>query len=175
MRYHKTSQLEKTPESIMMVAKELASSLSIPIKNGTISQEERDNLDEITLIALPNAINLTLNGQIFEPNKSKPNDNVVPLIEEISENLKKYPQLIIQVTGHTDKEESGVHQDLSNDRALNIAEMFYTLELPHEIFAKGCADEKPLFSKKADNKTLSNARVEIYLYADKEQMKDYCH
>lgn len=160
---------------ITQVSKELSQNLSIPLHEKGFDQNQTSTLDEVTLIKVDSALCLILNGKIFQENAADPIENAIYIVQEITEILKKYPNIIIQVTGHTDKdEESEDHQDLSDNRAITIAEILYKLEAKNETYAKGCSDKKPLFlDKKIDNE-LSNARVEIYLYANKEKMVDRC-
>ncbi len=182
---HKTTQTTRTQNDmsaftvgdyeIGQVSKELSKNLAIPIHQKYFDQNNNSTLDEVTLINVDNALCLILNGNIFQENKATPVENAVYIVQEITDILKKYPHIIIQVTGHTDKDEkSENHQDLSDNRAITIAEILYKLEAKNETFAKGCADKKPLFSANSSDKELSNARVEIYLYANKEKMIDHC-
>jgi len=160
---------------ITQVSKELSQNLSIPLHEKGFDQNHTSTLDEVTLIKVDNALCLILNGKIFQENSASPIENAIYIVEEITDILKKYPHIIIQVTGHTDKhEDSENHQDLSDNRAITIAEILYKLEAKNDTFAKGCSDKKPLFSDKETDDALSNARVEIYLYANKEKMIDRC-
>jgi len=160
---------------IGQVAKELSKNLAIPLYQESFDQNHSTSLDEVTLIKVDNALCLILNGKIFQENGAEPIENAVYIVQEITDILKKYPHIIIQVTGHTDKnEKSKDHQDLSDNRAITIAEILYKLEAKHETYAKGCADKKPLFHNQDTDQELSNARVEIYLYSDKDKMLDHC-
>ncbi len=160
---------------ISQVTKELSQSLSIPLYEKNYNTKQRTPLDEVTLIKVDGALCIILNGKIFQKNKAIPIDNAVYIVQEITEIIKKYPHVIIQVTGHTDaREETKKHQDLSDNRAISIAEILYKLDAKNETYAKGCADKKPLFHHIDDADELSNARVEIYLYANKEKMVDRC-
>jgi len=160
---------------ITQVAKELSTKLSIPLHQKKLDTNQSKTLDEVTLIKVDNALCLILNGKIFQENRADPIENALYIVQEITDILKKYPHIIIQVTGHTDKnEKSEHHQDLSDNRAITIAEILYKLEAKNETYAKGCADKKPLFEDDASAVELSNARVEIYLYANKEKMIDHC-
>ena len=160
---------------IAQVAKELSESLSVPLQNKNHDANQSASLDEVTLIKVDSALCLILNGKIFQKNKAIPIKNAVYIVQQITDIIKKYPHIIIQVTGHTDsKEETKKHQDLSDNRAISIAEILYKLDAKNETYAKGCADKKPLFSNTNEDDGLSNARVEIYLYANKEKMIDRC-
>ncbi len=156
-------------------AKELSENLSIPLQEQNEDTKQNIPLNEITLLKVDGALCLILNGQIFQKNKAVPIENAVYIIHEVTNVIKKYPHIIIQVTGHTDShEETKKHQDLSDNRAISIAEILYKLDAKNETYAKGCADKKPLFLNTDKDDALSNARVEIYLYGNKEKMVDRC-
>jgi flagellar motor protein MotB len=156
------------------LTKELSTKLAIPLYKGEFKQQEQP-LDEITLIKINHALRLILNGLIFQPNSAKPIENALYIVQDITNILKKYPHIIIQVNGHTDpKEETKNHQDLSDNRAITIAEILYKLDTKNETYAKGCGDKKPLFQIGSASDSHVNARVEIYLYSNKEHMVDQC-
>ena len=160
---------------LTQVTKELSANLSIPIHEKKLDSNQRKSLDELTLIKVDNALCLIIPGNIFNDNKAYPIENAIYVVQEITDILKKYPHIIIQVTGHTDKNEKSKHpQELSDNRAITIAEIFYARDTKNEIFAKGCAQNKPIFTNIQANKRFSNARIEIYLYANKEKMLDPC-
>ncbi len=160
---------------IAQVAKELSNNLSIPLQEKDYDTNQSIPLDEVTLIKGDASLCIILNGKIFQKNKAIPIENAIYIVQEITDIIKKYPHIIIQVTGHTDtKEETKKHQDLSDNRAISIAEILYKLDAKNETYAKGCADKKPLYSDTSKDDALSNARVEIYLYANKEKMVDHC-
>jgi flagellar motor protein MotB len=156
------------------LAKELSKKLAIPLYKGKLKEQE-STLDEITLIKINHALRLILNGMIFKPNSAKPIENARYIVQEITTILKKYPHIIIQVNGHTDPlEDTKHHQDLSDNRAITIAEILYKLDAKNETYAKGCGDKKPLLLNPNQNDSRINARVEIYLYSNKEYMIDQC-
>ena len=159
---------------IETLSKELPKALSIPLHTKDFNPQN-SALDEITLIKLDHALKLILNGMIFEPNSATPVENAVYIVQDLTSILKKYPHVVIQVTGHSDSlEKTSHHQDLSDNRAISIAEILYKLDTKNETYAKGCSDKKPLFIDNNQSDDLSNARVEITLYGNKENMIDQC-
>lgn len=159
---------------ITQVTNELSKSLEIPIENASFYQNIDRTLGEITLIKLPSALCIILNGQIFSTGEGKPIQTATYIIEDITKIIKKYPHLVIQVTGHSDKATEHDDQDLSDNRAISIAEILYRLEARNDTYAKGCGDRKPLFTTFSNGESISNARVGIYLYGNKEKMIDRC-
>jgi len=159
---------------INQISTELSKLLDAPIKDQTFYQNDDRTLGEVTLLKLPNSLCVILNGQIFKRGEDKPNETATYIIEDIVTILKKYPHLVVQVTGHSDKATESDDQDLSDNRAISIAEILYNLESRNETYAKGCGDKKPLFTTFSEGESITNARVEIYLYGNKEKMIDHC-
>jgi flagellar motor protein MotB len=160
---------------ITKITSELSKLLDAPIKDQTFYQNDDRTMGEVTLLKLPNSLCVILNGQIFKTGEDKPNETATYIIEDIVTILKKYPHLVVQVTGHSNKATESNDQDLSDNRAISIAEILYKLESRNETYAKGCGDKKPLFTTFSQGESITNARVEIYLYANKEKMVDHCH
>ena len=160
--------------NIKKIAQELSQSLDAPIKSASFYQNEDRTLGEVTLIELPQTLCILLNGKIFKEGEASPHETATYILEDVVAILNKYPHLLLQVTGHSDKTTESDNIDLSDNRALAIAEILYGLDSHNDIYAKGCGDKKPLFTSFIHGERVSNARVEIYLYADKEQMVDHC-
>ena len=160
---------------ITQITNELSKLLDAPIKDQTFYQNDDRTMGEVTLLKLPNSLCVILNGKIFQRGEDKPNETAIYIIEDIVTILKKYPHLIVQVTGHSDKATENDDQDLSDNRAISIAEILYNLESRNETYAKGCGDKKPLFTTFMEGESITNARVEIYLYGNKGKMIDHCH
>ncbi len=160
---------------ISQITEELSKLLDAPIKDSTFYQNDERTLGEVTLLKLPNSLCIILNGKIFKTGEDNPNETATYIIEDIVTILKKYPHLVVQVTGHSDKATEHDNQDLSDNRAISIAEILYNLESRNETYAKGCGDKKPLFTTFEKGESITNARVEIYLYPNKEKMVDHCH
>jgi flagellar motor protein MotB len=159
---------------INQIIQELSKKLDAPIKDSTFYQNDDRTLGEVTLLELPNSICIILNGKIFKRGEDKPNETATYIIEDIVSILKKYPHLVVQVVGHSDKTTESNNQDLSDNRAISIAEILYNLESRNETYAKGCSDKKPLFTTFQKGESISNARIEIYLYSNKGSMIDHC-
>ncbi len=160
---------------IEKIAKDLTSGLGTVLHDKNFQLKDENSLDEVTLIKLDRAIRIILNGKIFRPDQAKPVKNAIYIIKELSEIIKNYPHLIIQVTGHSDAlSDTKKLLDLSDNRAIAIANILYELDTKNETFAKGCGAQKPLFTKSADKDKIANARVEIFLYPNKKNMIDQC-
>jgi outer membrane protein OmpA-like peptidoglycan-associated protein len=84
----------------------------------------------------------------------------------ISDILLRNPkQLYIVITGHaTESSTPSENQHLSADRAITVAELFYTQGVRDEIFAKGCADKNPTTQRE----------IKIFIHEDKSTIKNHC-
>lgn len=154
---------------------EISKQLETPIHSHNAKKKLSAPLDEITLIKTESALRIIISGEIFDSNSATPIENATYILGDIIKVLNNYPNIIIQVNGHSDRnEEMGEHQELSDNRAITIAEILYSFESRNETYAKGCGDRKPLFGKNIEDDSISNARVEIYLYPNKEKMLDQC-
>ena len=91
----------------------------------------------------------------------------------VSRLLQRYPQTIASVAGYTDNTGSyQLNQRLSRERASTVASRLATTQ-PAQVH--GCAYNKPIApNDSAANKAL-NRRVEVYLYADANNMVNPCN
>jgi len=158
---------------INQAVQEISKRLSIPILDKRPVYDSDTVFDEVTMLKIDRTIHLILTGKIFQKNKAKPIENAIYIVEDIANIIKKYPHIVVQVTGHSTKMEEKP-QELSDNRAITIAEILYKKEAKNDTFAKGCADKKPLFTEHTDDDSITNARIEIYLYPNKENMRDQC-
>ncbi len=96
--------------------------------------------------------------------------NLVPI-------LSKYSEIIIQLIGHAYKESNlKKMQHLSDYRAISAAEILYNEGIKQEILAKGCSNLIPLnpCTNKDKNCEQSNRRVDIFIYASKQDVITKC-
>ncbi len=93
-------------------------------------------------------------------------------VQKVATVLANYPETVIAVAGFTDNTGSFQHnQKLSQRRANSVANLLSRNGRP---FTKGCSYNKAIApNNSAKNKAL-NRRVEVYLYADKNNMSDPC-
>jgi outer membrane protein OmpA-like peptidoglycan-associated protein len=79
--------------------------------------------------------------------------------------FKAYPQMIVEIRGHTDSEGSEAYNDnLSIRRALSVKNFFVKSGIsPSRIMAKGFGERRPLMDNSTDIGRAFNRRVEIYV------------
>ncbi len=91
----------------------------------------------------------------------------------VSRLLQNYPQTVASVAGHTDNTGSyQLNQRLSRDRASTVASRLGTAQ-PAQIY--GCAYNKPIVPNNSVSNKALNRRVEVYLYADANNMVNPCN
>ncbi len=93
-------------------------------------------------------------------------------VQKVGQLLANYPQTVVGVAGFTDSTGSYDHnQKLSQRRADTVANL---LTMNGRPYTKGCSSNKAIVpNNSARNKAL-NRRVEVYLYADRNNMSDPC-
>lgn len=93
-------------------------------------------------------------------------------VKKVGQLLANYPQTVVGVAGFTDNSGGyNYNQALSQRRADTVANLLTRNGRP---FTKGCAYDKAIVpNNSARNKAL-NRRVEVYLYADRNNMTDPC-
>ncbi len=79
--------------------------------------------------------------------------------------MKKYPDLTIQVSGHTDSTGTASYNlDLSHRRAQAVAQYLREKEiLPKRVSAKGYGHEKPVANNQTKKGRGQNRRVEFLI------------
>ncbi|PHS36007.1 MAG: hypothetical protein COB07_12790 [Sulfurovum sp.] len=93
-------------------------------------------------------------------------------VKKVGQLLANYPQTVVGVAGFTDNTGSyNYNQGLSQRRANTVGNLLAVNGRP---YMKGCSYDKAIApNNSAKNKAL-NRRVEVYLYADRNNMSDPC-
>ncbi len=155
--------VKRIKNPIKILSAKIAKRLDIKPFSGDISKLE--TLDEITLIQKKHYIKIILNGHIFEEKSARTVPSARNIIEALADLINGYKHLDIRVYGHSP---NSVHhfekKSLSDNRAISIAQIIYTLDNQNDTLAKGCADKIPLFTPDSKEHIISNGRVEIYIY-----------
>jgi outer membrane protein OmpA-like peptidoglycan-associated protein len=123
-----------------------------------------------------NYVQITFRDKMmFETNSAYPTPSASEKIARVGSILKKYPQTIVQVVGHTDNRGSYEYNlNLSQQRARNVANMIKSSGIPNQVFAKGCSYNKSLVPNTTPQNMALNRRVEIYLYPNQQAVVDQC-
>jgi len=155
-------------------AKEVADSLNTNVNNNpnAVLDPNQDlivsNTDNYVKIMFRDAM-------MFETNSATPTASASSKISKITGVLEKYPNTLVQVTGHTDSRGShSYNKTLSNQRASNVGNIIYNSGVQNQIFSKGCSFDKPVAPNDSASNMGLNRRVEVYLYPNAESVIDTC-
>jgi OOP family OmpA-OmpF porin len=110
----------------------------------------------------------------FETNKADLKPEALPLLDVVGQVLEKWPQLRIEIGGHTDARGSDAHnQKLSEARANAVEkyllEKFPTLD-PKQFTVKGYGESRPLVPNRDETSWALNRRVE-FVVQNKDVLK----
>lgn len=155
-------------------AKEVADSLNTNVNNNpnAVLDPNQDlivsNTDNYVKIMFRDAM-------MFETNSATPTMSASSKISKVTAVLEKYPNTLVQVTGHTDSRGSYAHnKTLSDKRASNVGNIIYNSGVKNQIFSKGCSFDKPVAPNDSASNMGLNRRVEVYLYPNQEAVIDTC-
>lgn len=155
-------------------AKEVADSLNTNVNNNpnAVLDPNQDlivsNTDNYVKIMFRDAM-------MFETNSATPTMSASSKISKVTSVLEKYPNTLVQVTGHTDSRGShSYNKTLSDKRASNVGNIIYNSGVQNQIFSKGCSFDKPVAPNDSASNMGLNRRVEVYLYPNQESVIDTC-
>ncbi len=155
-------------------AKEVAESLNTNVNNNpnAVLDPNQDlivsNTDNYVKIMFRDAM-------MFETSSANPTASASTKISKITSVLDKYPNTLVQVTGHTDSRGSyNYNKTLSEQRASNVGNIIYNSGVANQIFSKGCSFDKPVAPNNNSTNMALNRRVEVYLYPNQESVIDTC-
>jgi len=115
------------------------------------------------------------NSNFFEVNDDVPSSNSAQKLLSLAKVLRKYPNTIVQVTGHTDNDGSFQYNErLSQRRANNVGEILHSSKIKNNIYARGCSFSKPIVENNSAKNKATNRRVEVYLFENENSVFDTC-
>lgn len=108
------------------------------------------------LVNLPNGITFAVDSTMIQP-------GFRPTLDDISANLVKYPNSLIDVYGHADSTGSEAYnQDLSERRARSVADYLISHGVGHaRVRSQGFGETQPIASNETEEGRSANRRVEI--------------
>lgn len=111
-------------------------------------------------------------AMMFASNSASLQPSARNKVRKVGQLLRKYPQTVVGVAGFTDNAGSYTYnQRLSQRRAQTVGNLLAVNSRP---LTKGCSYAKAIVpNNSARNKAL-NRRVEVYFYANKNNMTDPC-
>ena len=155
-------------------AKEVADSLNTNVNNNP--NAALDPNQDLIVSNTDNYVKIMFrDAMMFETNSATPTMSANAKIKKVTSVLEKYPNTLVQVTGHTDSRGSYTHnKKLSEQRASNVGNIIYTTGVKNQIFSKGCSFDKPVASNSNSTNMALNRRVEVYLYPNAQSVIDTC-
>ncbi|MCF6205960.1 MAG: OmpA family protein [Sulfurovum sp.] len=152
-------------------ANEVARALGTGVNNDPLAALDPNN--DIIVSKHPTYVKIMFRDKMMFPTDSATlRPSAKRKVEKIAHLLQRYPQTVVGVAGFADDRGSYEYNlKLSERRARSVANLLAVNGRP---FVKGCSYNKPIVpNTNAKNRAL-NRRVEVYLYADRNQMTDPC-
>ncbi|HKY32753.1 MAG TPA: OmpA family protein [Candidatus Polarisedimenticolia bacterium] len=106
---------------------------------------------------------LVLEGVNFETNKADITPESVAVLEKVAASLKDWPEVRVEIGGHTDSSGAAAHnQELSQRRAESVKSYLEAKGIdPSRMAAKGYGENKPVADNKTKEGRAQNRRVEL--------------
>jgi OOP family OmpA-OmpF porin len=106
---------------------------------------------------------IALKGVNFEFDSAKLRPDAEGILAEQVETLKKYPDMKVEVAGHTDSKGSDEYNvKLSQRRAQSVMDFFVTAGVPAtQLGARGYGESQPISTNDTDEGREENRRVEL--------------
>jgi outer membrane protein OmpA-like peptidoglycan-associated protein len=97
---------------------------------------------------------------VFETNKADLLPESIPVLEGAIATLKRYPDIRIEVAGHTDSRGSDAYNlDLSARRAQTVLKYLQDGGVPNTLTSRGYGERQPVGSNTTDAGRQDNRRV----------------
>jgi len=157
--------------SLDQQANDVARALGTGVNNDPLAA--LDPRKNIIVSKTPNYVKIMFRDRMmFATNSSRLQASARNKVQNVGQLLANYPQTVVGVAGFTDNTGSyGYNQKLSQRRAQTVGNLLAVNGRP---FTKGCSYEKAIVPNNSLRNKALNRRVEVYLYADQNNMTDPC-
>jgi len=157
--------------SLDQQANEVARALGTGVNNDPLAALDPNH--DIIVSKHPTHVKIMFRDKMmFATNSSTLQPSARAKVEKVARLLQNYPQTVVGVAGFTDDTGSYEYNlKLSEKRARSVANLLAVNGRP---LVKGCAWNKPIAPNNSARNRALNRRVEVYLYADRNQMTDPC-
>jgi outer membrane protein, adhesin transport system len=104
-----------------------------------------------------------LKGVNFDNDKSILRPDAFPVLDEVAETLNRYPEVRVEIAGHTDWNNSDAYnQKLSERRATSVMDYLISKGIAaNRMAAKGYGESKPIADNNTEEGRFQNRRVEL--------------
>lgn len=157
--------------SLDQQANEVANALGTGVNNDPLAA--LDPRRDIIVSKYPNYVKIMFRDKMmFATGSSRLQNNARYKVNKVAQLLSRYPQTVVGVAGFTDNQGSfNYNQGLSQRRANTVANILAVNGRP---YTKGCSYNKALVPNNSARNRALNRRVEVYLYANANNMSDPC-
>ena len=152
-------------------ANEVARALGTGVNNDPLAALDPNN--NIIVSKHPTHVKIMFRDKMmFATDSAKLQPSAKRKVEKVAALLRRYPQTVVGVAGFTDDRGSYEYNlKLSERRARSVANL---LSVNGRPLVKGCSWQKPIAPNDSARNRALNRRVEVYLYANRNQMTDPC-
>ena len=104
-----------------------------------------------------------LKGVNFDNDKSILRPDAFPVLDEVAETLSRYPEVRVEIAGHTDWNNTDAYnQGLSERRAQSVMDYLISKGVTaNRMAAKGYGESKPIADNNTEDGRFQNRRVEL--------------
>lgn len=152
-------------------ANEIARALGTGVNNDPLAALDPNN--DIIVSKTPTYVKIMFRDpMMFSSDSAILQARAKAKVQKVGQLLANYPQTVVGVAGFTDNEGSyEYNQELSQRRANTVGDLLAANGRP---LAKGCSYDKAIVANDSARNKALNRRVEVYLYADRNNMSDPC-
>jgi OOP family OmpA-OmpF porin len=116
--------------------------------------------DRVDMFGCSFKTEIKLPGVVFDTASADLRPESYPILDGAAEVLKRYPDLRIEVAGHTDSRSSDAYNlNLSNRRAATVAKYLADKGVTNTLSSRGYGERQPIASNKTDEGMQQNRRV----------------
>ncbi len=152
-------------------ANSIARALGTGVNNDPLAALDPNN--NIIVSKHPNYVKIMFRDRMmFATDSARLQPSARYKVQKVGQLLTNYPQTVVGVAGFTDNTGSyEYNQRLSQRRAETVASF---LSVNGRPYTKGCSYSKAIAPNNSERNKALNRRVEVYLYADRNNMTDPC-
>lgn len=152
-------------------ANEIARALGTGVNNDPLAALDPNN--DIIVSKTPTYVKIMFRDpMMFATDSATLQGRARAKVQKVGHLLANYPQTIVGVAGFTDNEGNyDYNQKLSQRRANTVGDLLAVNGRP---FVKGCSYDKAIAPNDSPRNRALNRRVEVYLYANRNNMSDPC-
>lgn len=103
---------------------------------------------------------IRLPGVVFETNSADLKPESIPVLQGAVATLKRYPDLVVEVAGHTDSRGTDAYNlDLSARRAATVLKFLQDAGVANQLTSRGYGERQPIASNNTEDGRQQNRRV----------------